>query len=308
MNVTGTTDWHAASRAVADAYFPHELRNLSGVDRPALALSTADLGGVTVGRLNWGADVAIGCDYNGAYEVNIPLTGTLEARGRDSSRVVSVPGKAAVFQADTPSLITRWSSDCWVLGVKFDRDYLEREADRILGAPTRSRLELPDQLSLAGRAAEWHRLVRALTEQIAPPADLLSSPLVTAQLAGAVTTAFVLAVTPPEGQATAPRPGMVRRVLAALRDDPARAWTAADIAEIAGTSVRRMQETFAHYVGSTPMRCLLDIRLELAHADLRRGGVTVADVAARWGFSHPGRFASAYRRRYGVTPAQTLRG
>ena len=31
------------------------------------------------------------------------------------------------------------------------------------------------------------------------------------------------------------------------------------------------------------------------------------DVAARCGFPHFGRFAVAYRRRYGETPSQTLR-
>jgi AraC-like DNA-binding protein len=30
-------------------------------------------------------------------------------------------------------------------------------------------------------------------------------------------------------------------------------------------------------------------------------------VAMRWGFTHLGRFAGAYRDRYGVTPSQTLR-
>jgi transcriptional regulator GlxA family with amidase domain len=31
-------------------------------------------------------------------------------------------------------------------------------------------------------------------------------------------------------------------------------------------------------------------------------------VAARWGFGHPGRFAGAYRARYGRSPSETLRG
>jgi AraC-like DNA-binding protein len=35
--------------------------------------------------------------------------------------------------------------------------------------------------------------------------------------------------------------------------------------------------------------------------------VSVAEVAARWGFSHLGRFAAAYRKRYGESPSHTLR-
>ncbi|ALU39652.1 hypothetical protein AS188_07685 [Kocuria flava] len=33
---------------------------------------------------------------------------------------------------------------------------------------------------------------------------------------------------------------------------------------------------------------------------------TVAGIAARWGFAHPGRFAAVYRERYGHGPAESL--
>lgn len=34
-------------------------------------------------------------------------------------------------------------------------------------------------------------------------------------------------------------------------------------------------------------------------------GVTVLDVAARCGFGHAGRFAAAYRERFGESPSRT---
>lgn len=301
-------DWEDVSRVVADVYFPHELTVLSGADRPELQLSSLDFGPVTIGRITWGVDVAIDCEYPGSYEINIPLAGVLESRG-DGGVVVSGPGQASVFSADTPNRITRWDATCSVLGVKFDRDHLEREADRILGAPLRSRLVLPDQIDLTGPAGDWRRLVASLSDQL-EGAESLTNPLVSQQLAGAVTAAFVLAVSPPsEEAAPAPRPGMVRRVIDALHDEPSRPWTAADMAQIAGTSVRRMQETFADYVGSSPSATLLDIRLDRAHTELAAGGsgVTVTDVAFRWGFSSPARFAAAFRKRYGITPSRALR-
>lgn len=309
VDVSGTEldDWDEVSRVVAGVYFPHRLTHLGDGGRPELELVSTDLGGVTIGRMRWGADVAIECEYPGAYEVNIPLSGRLESRGR-SGTVVSEPGSATVFRADTPNLITRWEASCSVLGIKFDRDHLEREADRILGGPLRPRLDLPEHIDLTGSAQEWRRLVAGLSDQLSSGATMLTNPLVSQQLAGAVTTAFVLAVMPDELSSVAPRPGMVRRVVNALRDDPGRAWTAADMAEIAGTSVRRLQESFAEYVGSSPSVCLRDIRLDRAYEDLRAGDTTVADVAFRWGFTHPGRFAAAFRQRYGKTPADVLRG
>lgn len=303
------TDWEAASRAVAGAYFPHVLTDLSSNGTVTLSMRTVDLGPVTLGRLGWGADVSIECDYPGAYEVNIPLSGTLESRSC-GAEVVSRPGQATVFQANETTLISRWSSDCSVLGVKFDSTYLEQEADRILGTDVRTKLLLPSQVDLTETAGNsWLRLVRSLTAQLREPTDLLANPVVGPQLAGAITAAFVLAVTPDETRASTPRPRIVKRVLDGLNDDPARAWTAADMAALAGTSIRRLQEGFREYVGRSPSECLLDIRLSRAHADLLEHGpaVTVSDVAARWGFTHAGRFAAAYRRRYGTSPSEHAR-
>ncbi|GAC54516.1 hypothetical protein GOAMI_32_00490 [Gordonia amicalis NBRC 100051 = JCM 11271] len=158
-------------------YFPHELTALSSPDHLELDLQTVDLGPVTIGRLNWGTEVSIACDYPDAYEINIPVSGVLESRA-GSVRTTSEAGQATVFAADRPSLITRWSADCQVVGVKFDAEYLEREADRVRAAPLRSRLLLPDQIDLSGPDEKsWFALVRALTAQLREPADLLANPL-----------------------------------------------------------------------------------------------------------------------------------
>lgn len=302
---THTSDWEAAHRAVEQVYFPHELVALTSPNLLELDLQTMDLGPVTIGKLNWGTDVSIACDYPDAYEINIPLSGVLESRA-SSATTVSQTGEATVFTANRPSLITRWSADCVVVGVKFDAAFLEREADRVRSTALRSQLVLPDRLDLAGPDAQaWVSLVRALSAQLRQPADLLANPLVGPQLASAVSSALLLAVSPEEA-GSGLRPRTVKRVLDALHDDPARDWRLADMAEIGGCSLRRLQEGFAEHIGASPTQTLRDIRLQRAHVDLVSpdGTDTVAEVAARWGFSSPSRLAAAYRRRYGVPPSQ----
>ena len=49
-----------------------------------------------------------------------------------------------------------------------------------------------------------------------------------------------------------------------------------------------------------------DAHRALQEADPSQGA-TVAEIAARWGFSHPGRFAVDYRHVYGRHPSETLR-
>lgn len=183
---------------MADAYFPHEL-TISGDGRrdPRLTLQTLDLGPVLIGYVGWGADVQVECDYPGAYEVNLPLTGHLESRGRHGP-VTSVTGQATVFRADTPSLITHWDATCTVLGVKFDRDWLDREAERTLATePVRAGATLPEQLVLdSGAARDWSRLVNGLTGHLRGPRLFDDAPVVSEQLASAVTTGFLLASCP----------------------------------------------------------------------------------------------------------------
>jgi len=175
-------DWGSASRVVAEAYFPHELRLVGGVHEPRLTLRTLDLGPVMIGQVGWGADVAIDCDYPGAYEVNLPITGHLESRGRHGP-ITSVAGQGTVFRADAPSLISHWDATCTVLGVKFDSAWFDVEAERLLGTDRVGVRELlPDQLRLdEGRGRAWRQLVTSLATNLHDPHLFADSDLVRQQ-------------------------------------------------------------------------------------------------------------------------------
>jgi len=74
--------------------------------------------------------------------------------------------------------------------------------------------------------------------------------------------------------------------------------------------VRVLQESFRRHVGMSPLTYLRRLRLDGVHGELSRSDpwhVSVSEVAYRWGFTHLGRFAGAYRKRYGEPPSQTLR-
>ncbi|MFI5846043.1 AraC family transcriptional regulator [Catenuloplanes sp. NPDC051500] len=106
-------------------------------------------------------------------------------------------------------------------------------------------------------------------------------------------------------------PGTVRRAIAYLEEHAADPLTLADIATAARTGPRGLQAAFRRHLDTTPMAHLRRIRLARAHRDLLLAdpahGATVGAIARRWGFSHLGRFAAAYRDTYGASPAETLR-
>ncbi|NEB04037.1 helix-turn-helix transcriptional regulator [Streptomyces sp. SID13726] len=105
-------------------------------------------------------------------------------------------------------------------------------------------------------------------------------------------------------------PAALRRALAHIDDHADQPLTVAQIAEAAHISVRALQYAFRRHLDRTPLAHLREVRLSHAHDELTatdpESGVTVTDIAARWGFYHPGRFATLYRRTYGRSPRRTL--
>ncbi len=87
------------------------------------------------------------------------------------------------------------------------------------------------------------------------------------------------------------------------------AITLETLARHAGCSYRSLQMAFNDAFGMSPIAYVKYVRLTLAHDDLRRAdnGVSVRDVAVKWGFTHMGWFSKCYVEQYGVLPSQTLR-
>ncbi len=92
-----------------------------------------------------------------------------------------------------------------------------------------------------------------------------------------------------------------------IRDCPGAGPDSAAMAEFAGLKPRALQVQFLKHFGTTPAAYVRDHRLELARALLRdpRLAPSVTDVATRLGFEHLGRFAAAYRQKFGECPSVT---
>ena len=154
-----------------------------------------------------------------------------------------------------------------------------------------------------------------LAAQSADPDSLPHRPLVDEYLSNSVLAGLLLAADHRYRDEFA-RPGRschprtVSRAIDAMEADPAYPFTAVALARATAVSVRTLQDGFRRYVGMAPMTYLRHLRLARVHEELRLGdprSATVAEVASRWGFGHLGRFAAAYRAKYGVAPSVTLR-
>ncbi|PDV87450.1 AraC family transcriptional regulator [Rhizobium sp. H4] len=110
--------------------------------------------------------------------------------------------------------------------------------------------------------------------------------------------------------APAPAPRHVKWAIDFMHAHIAEPISLSEIATAARVSIRTLQQGFRQFRNTTPIAYLHEIRMVAARRDLLESGAkqAVADIALRWGFTHLGRFAAEYRKRFGELPSQTLRG
>ncbi|GLY03553.1 AraC family transcriptional regulator [Actinoplanes sp. NBRC 101535] len=294
-------------------YDPVSVTTPDGAD-PEVDGDVIQLGPLTVGHLTFAGSVTVVAPKADAYHLNLPTAGRVRAV-RDGREVTATPAAAVTFRPGD-QVHLRHEAQSAGIDVRIEPWALESELATLLGHPVDGPIDLPPAFDLtAGPAQSWSRLVRLLHEELDHESSLIHQPLIAEQLCSSVLSGLLLSVPHPYHEelvtpgGTGP-PRAIRRALTAIGDEPERSFAVSDLAAVAGISVRSLQEGFRRHVGCTPMAYLQQVRLDRSHEALRQGGparLTVAEVANRWGFAHLGRFASAYRARFGESPSETLR-
>lgn len=300
---------------VADVFCPHTLiqKNPRGRLNAFQYLATANA--VSLSYMGYGADVLVdpGC-LESFFLVQMPLEGQAEIS--IGSRSFMTGTRTASIQAPTESLKMRWSEDCRKLVVRIDRRALELQLSHLLGRSLSEPLVFDpvlDMTSANGRV--WWQQVMAALEAMPHTAGLPCGGLLGAQLDHGLMTSLLFLQPnnywPQLRARMAPAvPRHVRLAEEYIRAHPDEDIGMEKLAALCGTSPRTLYAAFKLHRGVSPMQMLRDIRLERARDDLLRQTeqtTSVTDTALRWGFTHLGRFAVSYKKRFGESPYQTLR-
>jgi AraC-like DNA-binding protein len=254
---------------------------------------------------------------NGALFVARPSAGRCEVRAGDHE-IRFGPGDTVLVDPHRPLQV--WLDDVDYDVVRLDLDATLRRAAEMSGlAPEAVRFSLAHPVS-ESRARHWHAVTEHVRRDWIGDEEIAASPLSRAEAFRMLATALVLTFpnTARDALHDATRPGpgagepaVVRRAIEYIESHAAEAIDVGDIAAAAGIGPRGLQHGFRRYRDTTPRAYLRATRLERAHRDLVEGdparGDTVSGIARRWGFTHLGRFTSAYRGRYGRAPSDTLR-
>jgi AraC-like DNA-binding protein len=311
-----SVDLDEARAELSRVYYPLRVAPAGSGQAFALSMRTVSLGSITVGRLLYGGDITKDCgELHTAYHINAPVAGEVVSTCGDQ-QVVATPSRAAIFGPTGRTVLDLWRAGSDQLCIKIDRRRLEGDLAERLERPLREPVRFRMGMDLtAPMGQSWLRAVHILATELETPGGLASQPLLAAEIERLIVDGLLWGQHHNYAESMRqpgrpPQPRTVRLAIELIESDPATSWSITELARAVGVSVRSLENGFRRYLGTTPLAYLHSCRLDRAHDDLRRSSIaetTVTDVAFRWGFSHLGRFARAYRERFGVNPSETLR-
>lgn len=301
-----------ARDVVASVYVPHTLETKAkNLDAVLNAVSSEML---TFGFLSYGATTTVVLPpMESCYHVNITLSGHSEITDQYGTQVRTrgVAGGAILFP-DRQVRIA-WYDSTRQYALKVTREVLESHLAAMINRPWSTVIPADMHLDLtSGAGTGLLRLLELYEREWDEDGVLVRTPASRRNLESLILSNLLLAAGSDRWAAdTAGGPkGWCERVREDINSTVSELPTLTDIAARAGVSVRTMQRGFQEQYGVTPSAYIAGLRLERAHAELvdrAASGVTVTEVAVSCGFYHLSRFASAYRRRYGELPSETLR-
>lgn len=270
------------------------------------------VGGVGLGTIDFGEAMRVDVDHVEDYHLLMfCLRG--QAQTLSDGHPVQASNSHGLICAPGQSFVADLSADCEQFVVRLDKNMVKAHAGHEVHFHHSLDLRRPELQA-------WLDQLRILATSPFLMQAALNNPLITTELerllvhlllAGQSWTddakLTITAALPNSKTGTAP--ACVRRAEAFIHANAAEPLRLADIAEATDVPARTLLTAFQRFRDISPMQYLRDVRLDLARQRLRQpdsSNTTVASVALDCGFLHLGRFAQAYREKFGESPSVTL--
>ncbi len=309
--------WDEATSLASNVYYPHSIHPIErhGEAELDFDMSVLQLDGLVFGRTRYGAAIEMECGDLDGYSINIPLLGRVDNVCGDSVSVAD-PFMGAVFNHSRRAVVKR-SAASLQLALKLDRTLVERQLAALIGHEVTAPVMFEMSADLAtAETFRWMSSFNVLRRALDEPMVLEGQPVYANQLRDLLVLGLLLGQRHnyseelSSGGGSRMSFGVADRAVRLIKDEHEFAWTVATLAARVGVSARAVQDNFHRSIGMPPMQFLAEVRLELTHDELSKATAdqtTVTTIAQRYGFSHLGRFAVSYRKRFGESPSKTLR-
>ncbi len=304
--VLTSTDEEELRAAGNRMFSPHRLRLGQGRAR----LGAIELGGLIIGRLCYGAEAVVVADPIDYFSVQLPTIGSGTVRF-DGETVAMRRGRGVVFNPGDGAAF-ELQQDLDRIALKLPPAVMIRHLSSLLGQSVDRPLRF-QRFASAG-SVPWMSALYLLAREVDPFGAATARESLAVRATDAFLTSLLLAQphswsvrlheAPPSDR------GAVSRAVDLIEAEPQTHWTLTGLAETAGVGGRSLQVAFQRELGVSPTRFVREVRLRRCYELLRDSasdGIPISDIAAANGFSHFGRFARAFRERYGILPSEVRR-
>lgn len=314
--VVHTTNADEAQEAVTQIYLPHRVtpKANGSIDMVLNAHGDRD---VTVGYLTYQAEITLEMPAaEDFYHLNLTTQGKTSGFREDNHSAETKAGQSGLLLMPDRANTVRWSADAEQIILRFSRNRLENYALDLLGSRIGRPIEFDFGVDLTtARGKSLLASAEFMAGELNRVGGIAENPLVVDQLESFIMSNLLLAV--PNSHSAAlltPAPtvslGRLRPVVEFMEANADDVITPAELARFGSMSIRTLHTSFQEVLHTTPMEYLRRIRLERVRGALIRNSdpdLKITELAARWGFYHPSRFASRYRDVFGELPSETLR-
>jgi AraC-like DNA-binding protein len=203
---------------------------------------------------------------------------------------------------------------CRVIVANFFRHRIDGMAEKLYGRDISTGLRYDPALPLSTPAGRvLLRSLAALWSGIQQAGDTGQSDIAIGELEDDLITAFLLTIqlqaNGPAASTEKTRSSTLARAEEYLLANLTRPVARAELAAVAGTSIRTLSRAFVKRHGYGPIGFLKTRRLDACYQDLlgaETGETSVTEVALRYGFNHLGKFAMEYKKAFRESPSVTL--
>ena len=306
----------AAHELIARLVNPHQIRVLGDAAQLHVSFNGVRDSQMKFLHIQYGAHVAVRPDESREYFfVQTTLQGA--SRVVTHGREIDAPqGRTVVVSPGRPyHMRIGAGTQRLVVGVRVAM--LEQQLSRLCGRAIEKPLEFFEDQHSEAAAAIWYRHVANLYWLFRTNPVSYSNEACRRQHYDATCTLLLNLFTHSHSEtlANAAEPLVPRQWRSALdymRHNCRRELTIAEVAEQVGASVRALEMAFLRHYDATPFEMLRNLRLDAVMVALQRaardGSGNVTRILLDHGVTSFGHFARQFRRRFGVTPCDVIRG
>ncbi|MBY5935114.1 AraC family transcriptional regulator [Tateyamaria omphalii] len=309
---TYSSDWDEVQEFCRTVYMPYRVRPLEKYATPDATMLSRKAGRVTMTRFSYGTGIYL--DRFDPTAGNIIVLNTLAGalnHGTADGSVSTAAGESFVVDCSRTEYWLEGDPNHMQFNLTIPHDVMAETAQRWFGFVPDDSL-WTSRVKFGGVNSPWLKLLDYAATAINNRGDRSAAKVIGRHIEEIICLELLRAwaaaagVTLTDGHRSA-APGYVRQAEEIFESEARSAPTVGDVAERVGVSARTLSGGFRRFRGISPREFLAARRMDGFRRDLEleQAHLSIAQIAAGWGFVSLGSLAAKYRQRFGELPSHT---